>query len=50
MRLDRLLDPHLLTGVVLGGLIGLVFPLDPYKPLLVILAVVLGIKLVSAHK
>jgi len=47
MKLDKLFDHHVLTGAVLGGLIGLYFPLEAYKGILVILAVVMGLKLVS---
>ena len=47
MKIDKLFDHHLLTGIVLGALIGLYFPLDAYKGLLVILGVVMGLKLVS---
>ena len=48
MKLGKLFDIHVLTGAVLGGLIGLYFPLEAYKGLLVILAVVMGLKLVAA--
>ena len=46
MKLEKLFDAHLLTGIVLGGLIGLHYPLDAYKGILVILAVVMGLKVV----
>ncbi len=46
MKLDKIFDHQLLTGVVAGALIGLYFPLDAYKPLLVIIAVVMGVKAV----
>jgi hypothetical protein len=48
MKLDKFLDHHVLTGAVLGALIGLYFPLEAYKGILVILGVVMGLKLVSA--
>ena len=47
MKLDKIFDHQLLTGVVVGALIGLYFPLDAYKPLLVIIAVVMGVKAVA---
>ena len=47
MKLEKLFDEHILTGVVLGALLGLYFPLDAYKGILVILAVVMGLKAVS---
>jgi hypothetical protein len=48
MKLDKLFDQHVLTGAVLGAIIGLYFPLEAYKGILVILGVVMGLKLVSA--
>lgn len=48
MKLEKLLHPHVLTGIVLGAVIGLYFPLEAYKTILVILAVVMGFKVVSA--
>jgi hypothetical protein len=47
MKLEKLFDLHILTGVVLGALIGLYFPLDAYKAILVILGVVMGLKVVT---
>ena len=47
MKLDKLFDEHLVAGIVLGALIGLYFPLEAYKSLLVILAVVMGLKVLS---
>ncbi len=43
--LKKLLDIHVLTGIVLGGLIGIYYPhlLDTFKPLLVFLGVVMSI-------
>ena len=48
MKIEKLLDAHILTGVVLGMLIGLHFPLEAYKGLLVILGVVMGLKVVTS--
>ena len=48
MKIDKLFDAHLVTGVVLGALIGLYFPLEAYKPLLVIIGVVMGVKVATA--
>ena len=48
MKLEKLFDAHLLTGVVLGALVGLYFPLDAYKGILVILGVVMGLKVITA--
>ena len=48
MKFDKLLKYDIVTGIVLGAVIGLYFPLEAYKPLLVILAVVMGLKAVTA--
>ena len=48
MKIEKLLDAHILTGVVLGMLVGLHFPLEAYKGLLVILGVVMGLKVVTS--
>ena len=48
MKIEKLFDAHLLTGIVLGALIGLYFPLETYKGILVVLAVVMGLKVVTA--
>ena len=48
MKLDKLFDEHLLTGAVVGALIGLYFPLEAYKGILVILAVVMGLKVATS--
>lgn len=50
MKLDKLFDVHVLTGIVLGLLIGLYFPVDAYKGILSILAVVMGLKVVGLVK
>lgn len=47
MKLEKLFDHHVLTGIVLGALLGLYFPVDAYKGILVILAIVMGLKVVS---
>jgi hypothetical protein len=49
MTRKRLTDNHQLTGAILGAVIGLCFPLDAYKGMLVILAAVTGFKLVSTR-
>lgn len=48
MKLEKLFDAHLLTGIVLGAVIGLYFPLDAYKGILVILGLVMGLKVITA--
>lgn len=48
MKLDKLFDSHILTGVIIGALIGLYFPLDAYKAILVVLGVVMGLKVVTS--
>ena len=45
--LKKLLDIHVLTGIVLGALIGMHYPLDVYKPILVFLGVVLSVAVFS---
>jgi len=47
MKFEKLLKHDILTGIVLGALIGLHFPLAEYKVILVILAVVMGLKVVA---
>ena len=47
MKIEKLFTHHVLTGIVLGALVGLYFPLDAYKPLIVILAVIMGLKVVA---
>ena len=47
MKLENLFDHHLLTGIILGALIGLQFPLETYKGILVVLAVVMTLKVVA---
>ena len=47
MKFEKLLDANILTGAVIGMLIGLHFPLEAYKGLLVILGVVMGLKVVT---
>ncbi len=43
--LKKILDVHVLTGIVLGALIGLYYPdkIDVLKPLLVFLGVVMSV-------
>ena len=50
MKLEKFLDVHILTGVVFGLLIGLYHPMDAYKAILSILAVVLALKVVGVVK
>lgn len=45
---DRLID--VFTGVVLGGLIGLYHPLGTYHTILVVLAVILGVRFLKVVK
>ena len=47
MKLDKLFDLHVVTGAVIGALIGLYFPLEAYKGILVILGAGMGLKLVT---
>ena len=48
MKVEKLFDVHLLTGVILGAVIGLYFPLEAYKGILVLLGVVMGLKVITA--
>ena len=48
MQFEKLFRPDVLTGVVIGALVGLYHPLDAYKTILIILGVVLGLKLVTS--
>ena len=45
---DKLID--VFTGIVLGGLIGLYHPLGGYHAILVVLAVVLGVRFLKVVK
>jgi hypothetical protein len=45
MKNDKLID--LFTGVVFGGLLGLYYPLGDHHTILVILAVVMGLRFFS---
>jgi len=49
MKFDKLLKHDILTGIVLGALIGLYYPehIGAFKPLLVIVGVVMGLKVVA---
>ena len=44
--LKKLLETHVLTGIVLGILIGMYFPVDAYKPVLLFLGGVMAVNLV----
>ena len=51
MKLDKLFDTHVLTGIAIGLLIGLHYPsLVEYKLFLGIAAVVMGLKVVGVVK
>lgn len=50
MKFAKLFDFHVLTGIVLGLLIGLHYPMDAYKGILVLLGVVMGLKVVGILK
>ena len=50
MKLEKLLDIHVLTGVVLGAFIGLHYPLGDYKLFLGIAALFMGLKVVGVLK
>ena len=45
MKHDRLLD--VFTGIVLGAVVGLFYPLDSYKALLVIIGLAGGLRLIA---
>ena len=45
--LKKVVDTHVLTGIVLGALIGLHYPLDAYKPLLIFLGIVMSVGVFS---
>ncbi len=48
MKLDKLFDVNLLTGVAIGALLGLYFPMEAYKAILVVvLAVVIASKVIT---
>ena len=48
MKFEKLLHPDVLTGVVLGTLIGLHYDLVGIKTILVFLGVIMGLKLVTS--
>ena len=50
MKLEKLLDVHILTGVVFGLLIGIHYPMEAYKGILVVVAAVMGLKVVGVFK
>lgn len=50
MKFDKIIDVNLLTGVLFGVIIGLHYPLEAYKTLLVVVfAVLVGSKILT-HK
>jgi hypothetical protein len=51
MKLEKLLDVHVLTGIVLGTFIGLHYPtLADYKTFLAIAGLVMSLKVVGVLK
>ncbi len=50
MKLEKLLDVNILTGIVFGLVIGLHYPMDAYKGILVFIGVVMGLKVVGVLK
>ncbi len=50
MKLEKLLDVNILTGVVIGLLIGIHYPMEAYKGILVVVAAVMGLKVVGVLK
>lgn len=50
MKIDKLFDINILTGIVFGLVIGLHYPADAYKGVLVLAAVVMGLKVVGVLK
>ena len=44
MKILEILDHPMVTGIVLGGLIGLYFPLQAYKTLLVLFGALVGLR------
>ena len=48
MKLDKLIDVNLVMGVLFGAIIGLYFPLESYKTILVVVfAVLVGSKILT---
>ncbi len=50
MKLDKLFDFHVLTGVILGAILGLYHPMEAYKGILVIVGAVMSLKVVGVLK
>lgn len=50
MKLEKLVDAHVLTGVFIGALIGIYFPLGDHKVILTILAAVMSLRVVGVLK
>ncbi len=49
MKLEKLLDINLVTGVLFGVIIGLYFPMESYKTILVVVfALVVGSKVLTS--
>ena len=50
MKIEKLLDFHVLTGIVVGLLIGLYYPIHVDKTVLVFIAAAMGLKVVGVLK
>ena len=48
--IKKFLDTHVLTGIILGVVLGLHYPFDAYKGILVALALVMSVSLVVKTK
>ena len=50
MKLDKLVDFHVLTGIALGLLIGLYYPIHVDKGVLVVIVAFMALKVVGVLK
>ena len=50
MKIEKLLDFHVLTGIVVGLFIGLYYPVHVDKTVLLVIAAVMGLKVVGVLK
>lgn len=48
MKIEKLFKHDVIVGIVLGALLGLYIPMEAHKPLLMLVALVMGLKLVTA--
>ncbi len=49
MKLEKLLDSNIVTGVLVGVIIGLYFPMEAYKTILVVgFALMVGLKVLTS--